>query len=238
MRHIAAVTIGLWGILAGAPAPAQIVGGEEVVVTASRRDADGYDERIPAVGLKRVADFAVQEVVVSGDTRDGPRRRDEIYALVRSAIQLADRSGGIQLATGDMVVEPLTLENHRNLPLSNDGRPDSDRTVFLIKTRLSGSVDAKSALDRISAFIKAIPPIGRAEVKGRGDLTLSVVSPDQYRGAIIDLVAADARATAARLGEDYAVEARGLDRPVEWSRASLTEVFLYVPYSYSVIPRD
>ena len=238
MRHVVAVTIGFWAILAGPPASAQMVGGQEVVVTASRREADGYDERIPAVGLKRVADFAVQEVEISGDTRDGPKRRDEIYAMVRSAIQLADRSNGIQLATGDMVVEPLTLENYRNLPLTSDGRPDSDRTVFLVKTRLSGSVDAKSALDRISAFIKAVPPIGRAEFKGRGDLTLSVVSPDQYRGAIIDLVAADARATAARLGQDYAVEARGLDRPVEWSRASLTEVFLYVPYSYTVIPRD
>jgi hypothetical protein len=69
-----------------------------------------------------------------------------------------------------------------------------------------------------------------------GDLTLSIVGPDQYRSRIIDLVAADAKATAAKLGPDYAVEAKGLDRPVEWSRASLTEVFLYVPYAYTVVP--
>jgi hypothetical protein len=41
----------------------------------------------------------------------------------------------------------------------------------------------------------------------------------------------------AKLGADYAVEVKGLDRPVEWSRASLTEVLLYVPYSYTVVPR-
>ena len=69
-----------------------------------------------------------------------------------------------------------------------------------------------------------------------GDLTLSVVGPDQYRDAIVDRVAADAKAMAARLGPAYAVHANGLDRPVEWSRASLTEVYLYVPYSYSVVP--
>jgi hypothetical protein len=85
--------------------------------------------------------------------------------------------------------------------------------------------------------MKAVPPVGRAEMKPAGDLTLSVVGPDQYRGQIVDLVAADARATAAKLGPDYAVEAKGLDRPVEWSRASLTEVFLYVPYTYSVVPK-
>jgi hypothetical protein len=135
-----------------------------------------------------------------------------------------------------MVVEPLTLTNYRNLPLQNDGRPDSERTSFLIKTRLSG-VDAKAALERIHNFIKSVPTVGRAELKPQGELTLSVVGPDQYRGQIIDLVAADARQTAAKLGQDYAVQAKGLDRPVEWSRASLTEVFLYVPYAYDVLPR-
>ena len=82
-----------------------------------------------------------------------------------------------------------------------------------------------------------MPAVGRAEMEPQGELTLSVVRPDQYRGAIIDLVAADAYATAATMGPDYAIEAKGLERPVEWSRASLTEVFLYVPYRYDVVPK-
>jgi hypothetical protein len=201
-----------------------------------RRDADNYDERIPAIGLRRIADYAVQQVYVAGDTREADQRRSEIYAMIKGAIELATGRGGIELATGEMVVEPLTLTNYRNLPLQNDGRPDSERTSFLIKTRLSG-VDAKAALERIHNFIKSVPTVGRAELKPQGELTLSVVGPDQYRGQIIDLVAADARQTAAKLGQDYAVQAKGLDRPVEWSRASLTEVFLYVPYAYDVLPR-
>ncbi|WP_300539028.1 TonB-dependent receptor [Sphingosinicella sp.] len=209
---------------------------EEVVVTAMRRDADNYDERIPAIGLRRIADYAVQQVYVAGDTREADQRRSEIYAMIKGAIELATGRGGIELATGEMVVEPLTLTNYRNLPLQNDGRPDSERTSFLIKTRLSG-VDAKAALERIHNFIKSVPTVGRAELKPQGELTLSVVGPDQYRGQIIDLVAADARQTAAKLGQDYAAQAKGLDRPVEWSRASLTEVFLYVPYAYDVLPR-
>lgn len=43
--------------------------------------------------------------------------------------------------------------------------------------------------------------------------------------------------TATKMGPDYAVEAHGLERPIEWTRASLTEVFLYVPYDYAVVPR-
>jgi hypothetical protein len=223
-------------VLAGAgTAFAQDLTGSEIIVTGIRREADNYDSSIPAIGLRRTADFAVQQVTVAGDTRESARRRDELFAMIRNAIERSAASG-VELATGEMVVEPLSLANYRNLRLVSDGRPDTDRTTFLVKTRMTANGDAKAALDRIDAFIKSVPTVGRAEMRRTGDLTLSIVSPDQYRGRIVDLVATDARATAARLGPDYAVEARGLDRPVEWSRASLTEVFLYLPYSYTVLP--
>jgi hypothetical protein len=221
-----------------APVMAQQGGGlEEIVVTARRREATNYDEGMPAVGLRRVADYAVQTVTVTGDTRDADKRHEEIFAMVRGAIDLAARRGNIELATGEMVVEPLTAANYRNLTLRIDNRPDSNATSFLVKTRLGAGIDAKAALDKIYAFIKDVPAVGRAEMKPTGELTLSVVRPDQYRGAIIDLIATDAHATAAKLGPDYAVDIRGLQRPVEWSRASLTEVLLYVPYDMTVVPK-
>jgi hypothetical protein len=222
-------------LLAAAPPP-QDLRGDEIIVTGMRRNVDGYDEHIPAVGLRRPADFAVQPVVVRGDTRDADKRTEEIYATIRGAIELAAKRGDIELATGEVVVEPLTLANYRNVTIDKDNRPDSGKAEFLIKVRLVGS-DAKAAIERINAFIKAAPAVGRAQLETSDDLTLSVVDPDQYRGRIVDLVAADARATATKLGPDYVVEAKGLDRPVEWSRASLTEVFLYVPYSYTVVPK-
>jgi len=230
----------LYLLMLAAPAPVaaqSTAGTAEIIVTAQRRSMDDYDASIPAVGLRRQADFAVQEVTVSGDTRDPTKRHEEIYAMIRGAIALANARGGIELATGEMVVEPLTLANYRDLTLASENRPDSEKTSFLIKTRLGAGSDAKAALDRIEAFIKAVPSVGRAEMTATDDLTLSVVAPDQYRSAIIDLVAADARATAAKMGADYAIEAKGLDRPVEWSRASLTEVFLYVPYTYFIVPK-
>ena len=63
-----------------------------------------------------------------------------------------------------------------------------------------------------------------------GPLTLSIVAPDQYRGQLLDMIATDARAIAQRFGTQQQVEARGLDRPVEWRRAGITEVFLYIPH--------
>ena len=228
----------LFALLSPLPAAAQDPGMNEVIITGSRNARNNIEAAAdrPAIGLRRTADFAVMYVSVAGDTREADRRREEIFTMVRSAIELAGRSG-VELSTGTFIVEPLNLANYRNLQLVNDGRPDSERVTFLVKTRLGADTDGTAALQRIERFVRAVPASGRAEMNPSGGLTLSVVAPDQYRSQILDLIAADARATAGRFGPDYAVDASGLDRPVEWMRASLTEVFLYVPYNIVVRPK-
>lgn len=225
------------------PAFAQDPGMSEVMVTGSRIQSPNIQSNAsivnlggrPAIGLRRTADFAVMTVVISGDTREEQQRRNEILTMVRSALDLAARTG-IELATGDLIVEPLTVANYRNLPMSDDDRADTNQVIFLVKVRLNNTTDAAAAMERMTNFVHSVPVAGRAEMRQVGELGLSVVAPDQYRGQILDLVATDARATAARFGTNYAVEAVGLDRPVQWMRASLTEVFLFVPYSITVRP--
>lgn len=212
-------------------------GAQEVVVTGEYRAGllpDGGQSR-PVVSLRRSADYAVQTVRVVGDTREAAQRREELFGMIRNAIGLAAKSG-VELSTGQAVLEPLTLANYKNLPLSTAGRADTDQAFFLVKVRLAG-IDAKAALDRITKFVAAVPNVGRAEMASSGDLTLSVIDPNQYRGQIIELIAADAANTATKFGSGYAIEAAGLDRPVQWSRAGLTEIFLYLPASYRVVPR-
>ena len=211
------------------------VGSQEIVVTGSRVNVEGYSAQTPAVGLKKVADFAIQPVVVTGDTRDSDQRHEEMYQTIRRAIELAG-SHGVQLASGELVVEPLTVANYRDLTFGTDNRPDTNRVEILVKTSLTGA-DAKAATARIDGFLKAIKPVGRALVTANDDLSLSVVAPDQYRPEIGRIIAADAAAMAAKFGPDYAVEVRGLNRPVDWTRASLTEVFLYVPYELLIRPK-
>ena len=218
-----------------AQVPITAVGNSEIIVTGTRRSIDNYDSQSPAVGLRRVADFAIQPVKVTGDTRDADLRHQEIYETIARAIGLAN-SYGVELAFGDVVVEPLTLANYRSLTLDKDERPDTNKAQLLVKAKLSGN-DAREATARIDRFLKALKPVGRALVEPTDDMTLSVVAPDQYRAEIAKIIATDASATAVKFGPDYAVEVRGLNRPVEWSRASLTEVFLYVPYELVIRPK-
>jgi hypothetical protein len=201
-----------------------------------RANVEGYSAQTPAVGLKKVADFAIQPVVVTGDTRDSDQRHEEMYQTIRRAIELAG-SYGVQLAFGEVVVEPLTLANYRDLTFGTDNRPDTNRVELLVKSPLTGA-DAKEATARIDRFLKAIKPVGRALITSSDDLSLSVVAPDQYRPEIGRIIAADAAAMAAKFGPDYAVEVKGLNRPVDWTRASLTEVFLYIPYELVIRPKS
>lgn len=209
---------------------------QEIMVTAMRRDTDDYDSNRPAVGLKRTADFAVQEVTITGDTRDPEKRADEIYAMLASAIADAPRST-VALAFGKETIQAVTLKNYHDLTLEKDSRPDTQKITFLVKAPLQSGGDAKGAQAKINAFVKGVKPIGRALMETSDDLTLSVVAPDQYRPAIADAVAADAKSLAQNLGPDYGVEIEGLNRPVEWARSGTSEVLLYIPYRLTLVPK-
>lgn len=239
------------GVLAGAmPVLAQ----DEIIVTGMRRLNPDNDSVHPldvrtataaaippaaAQMLRRTADFAVQQVVVVSDTVDEEQADAEVQAMTRNAIDLSAVSG-VQLASGEIVVEPLNTRNYKDLKIEaiDEDEIDGRAVKFLVKVPLVPGIDAKAALARIDKFIKAVSAVGRAKIKAYSELTLSVVDPEQYRSAIIDLVAKDTAGTTARFGAGYGVEVTGLDKPVQWKRASLTEVQLFLPADSKVRPRN
>ena len=109
--------------------------------------------------------------------------------------------------------------------------------VQLPAITLRRAADFAAAEARIAAFIKAVPAAGRAALEASGEPSLSVVNPSQYRAAIIDLITADAKATAARMGPEYGANLQGPDRPVQWGPGAPGEVALFLPYVYQVSPR-
>lgn len=70
-----------------------------------------------------------------------------------------------------------------------------------------------------------------------GNLTLTIVDPDQYRDQVIRLVAEEATRNAAIFGPEYRYNISGIDSQLSWSQVSSTEVFLYLPYRYNIYPR-
>lgn len=218
------------------PTFAQDLQSQEVVVTGSRIEQDDYQRDMPAVGLRRTADFLVQEVTIRGDTRDPKQRATEIRQMLQRAVQMASQHG-VQLAYGDYVLTPLTASNLDEIALSSDSRPDSQKIEFLVKAPLAGKESGAAAEKRIEDYVEAVPEVGRAQMDMAGDSSLSIVGPDQYRVEIADKVMEDARALSAKMGAGYAVTIEGLNMPVLWTRAGPSEVMLYVPYKLVIVPK-
>ncbi|MBO9517055.1 MAG: TonB-dependent receptor [Porphyrobacter sp.] len=218
------------------PAVAQDLESAEVIVTGMRIEQDDYSRDMPAVGLRRPADFLVQQVAIRGDTRDQKQRRDEIRSMLERAVRLAPQHG-VELAFGDYILTPLTPENLDEIAIAADNRPDSERVVFLVKAALGGKESGSAAQERISSYITAVPETGRAQMDEWGDATLSVVGPDGYRSQIAGKIAEDANVLAAQMGEGYAVEVEGLNMPVQWARSGPSDVMLFIPYKLTIVPR-
>ena len=223
-------------LVAAAPALGQDLESAEVVVTGMRVEQDEYSDEMPAVGLRRAADFLVQQVAIRGDTRDPAQRRVEIRTMLDRAVRLAPQYG-VELAFGDYILTPLTAANIDELGLESDNRPDSERVIFLVKAVLAGKESGSAAQERIARYIEAVPEVGRAQLDEWGDATLSVVGPDSYRTQIAQRIAEDAGALAAQMGEGYAVEVEGLNMPVQWARSGPSDVMLYIPYKLTIVPR-
>lgn len=226
----------------------------EVIVTGSRKQAAYYVEERPVVGLRRQADSAVRTISIVSDSREEDMRRREVEAMLLAAIDRA-KGAGLSLVTGNLELVEVTRANYRDLIFGQvatgddddddnyDDDDDEPRVTFeddgqtatirlMVKARLAGSVGG--AQERIAGFVKAVPATGRSQIEQNGSLTLTIVNPDQYRDEILSRVAAAAKHHAGFFGPDYGVEVSGLDKDIKWAQVSNTEVFLYIPYSFSI----
>ncbi|MFM5917665.1 MAG: hypothetical protein ACKOOL_09045 [Novosphingobium sp.] len=103
---------------------------------------------------------------------------------------------------------------------------------LMVKTRLTGTI--ADAQHRISAFVKGVPATGRSLISQSGPLALTIVNPEQYRDEIYHRIADASKHAASFYGADYGVTITGLDREIAWAQVSNTEVFLYIPYGFTV----
>jgi hypothetical protein len=206
----------------------------EVVVTANRLNARYAQQDRPVVGLRRQADSAVMSISISSESRDLADRKREIHAMVVAALDRASGTG-IEMVTGNFELTPVTKANYQELPFNSAGRVDTSQINFMIKVKLAGSTSA--AEQRLDAFVKSVPRTGRGAIDKSGGLTLTIINPDQYREAIVKLIAEHTRHYAGIFGADYAVQLNGIDGQVLWSQVSGTDVFLYMPYRYTIVPK-
>jgi hypothetical protein len=203
---------------------------EEIIVTGSR----AYN--LPAVTLVKRADFMIQELRITNDTRQEQQREQEIYETIAGLLKKAKATNVFTLGTGEAVFTPLTTENYR-VPLEeDDDRDDASQTYILIKAPLKQDASPNQIADSIRDFIRNAKMVGRTEVEADDELGLSILNPERYRYELIDLVAADAKRTASAFGPEYRLHIRTFDEPLQWQRQGLDAMALYIPYKFDIVP--
>jgi hypothetical protein len=202
---------------------------EEIVVTGSRVGGDDYS-RIPAIVIQRRADFIVQSVRLTNDTRAEDARRKELYQTIRDMVTDAAKRPGLALSYGDEFLIPITPTDYE-VPLDRVGkRPDTSSTDIYVKMALSDKDDVAMSIATLNAFIKGARLSGRTEIEPQGDVGLSLVTPEKYRYDIIAKIAEDAKKLQTSVGGQCKVELSGLSNRVSWQRSDISELTLYVPY--------
>jgi hypothetical protein len=210
----------------GAPAWSQV---EEIVVTGSRISGDDYS-RMPAVVLQQRADFLVQQIRLTNDTRASDARTKELHQTIRDMVADALKQPGIALSYGEEFLIPITATAYE-VPLSEGGkRADTSSTSIYVKMALGEKDDVPGAIVRLRSFIKKGRVSGRTEIEPEGDVGLSLVSPEKYRYGIIAKITEDAKRLHSSVGAQCKIRLSGLSNRVLWQRSDVSELTLYIPY--------
>ncbi len=215
----------------------------EIVVTAMRRSLDNDGENgsnsVPVVGLRRRGDYLVQLYTIVSDTREFSTRRTEVYTTLLNVLEQAEKNTDIEISVGQSELRAVTKANYRAIALDSNfrNRADTSHISIYVKHKLAqdGS-NAKSAVLAIENFAKGIKMTGRSEILPVSDTQISLINPQQYRYAILQLVADDSKKIAGMFGPNYGVNFSGFTQPVEWIGETPTEVFLFVRYSAGINP--
>ena len=109
------------------PLRAEVI--EEVVVTAAFASDDYYG--MPAITLRRKADFLVQEVRFINDSRSPELREQEIIQSIGNFLQAARKADSVELSYGNGFLLPVDLTDD-SLQLINDrSRIDTNYVGYL-----------------------------------------------------------------------------------------------------------
>jgi hypothetical protein len=218
-------------VSAAAPAVAQL---DEIVVTGTRMSGDDYSN-IPAVVLLHRADFLVQSIRLTNDTRAEDARIKELHQTIRDMVADAAKRPGIALSYGDEFLIPITADASEVVLSGGGKRPDTSSTSIYVKMALSEKDDVPAAIAALRAFIKKARISGRTEIEPEGDVGLSLVTPEKYRYEIIGKITEDAKKLRQAVGARCKVQISGLANRVSWQRSDVSELTLYIPYQVQLM---
>jgi hypothetical protein len=201
---------------------------DEIVVTAQRQST-GYGE-MPAVTIKKPADFLVQAIALTNDSRSPDLRKKEIISTIEGMLRRAAADKNIALSYGEGFLLPVDLTDESLQIIEDKKRSDTSSIYIFVKITLAAGDNTKAKIADLRKFITRTQVVGRTEIEPLGDVGLSIVNPERYRYEILAKIAAENARLVKAIGSKCRVKLAGLASRVQWERTDVAELTLFVPY--------
>ena len=201
---------------------------DEIVVTGIRA-SESYSG-IPAVTLKKPADFLVQEVELVNDSRAPDLRKKEILFTIEGMLKHAAADKKIALSYGKGFLLPIDLNDESLQIVEGKGRADTSSVRIFVKIVLTAADNTKARIADLRNFISHTQAVGRTEIEAVGDVGLSIVQPEKYRYELLGKIAEENKRLIKAIGGKCKVTLTELAARVHWQRTEVAELTLYIPY--------
>lgn len=205
---------------------------EEVVVTGLRA-SEGYSG-IPAVAIKKSADYLVQEIKLTNDSRSPDLRKKEIISTIEGMLKRAATDKKIALSYGKGFISPIDLTGESLQIIEDGGRSDTSTVRIFVKILLTAEDNTKARIADLRNFISRSQVVGRTEIESLGDVGLSIVNPEKYRYELLEKIAEENKRLLKVMGGNCKVTLTELSNRVTWRRTEVAELTLYIPYETQV----
>jgi len=203
----------------------------EVVITGSRI-TDFYD--MPTVTIIKNADFLVQEIRITNDSRSPELRKKEIIQTINNFVTSSKRIEGIELSCGEGFLTPVNLNDDSLELLEDHSRVDNNYVDISVKVSIDEKKAPKKQIARLRKFIQKTKKVGRTEIEIQGDIGLSIKTPEKYRYEILKKITEENAKTKTIIGGKCEISVLGLESRVQWARSGITELTLYIGYQTEI----
>jgi len=205
---------------------------EEVIMLSPFEVSSSRASEKPPIVIKKRADFLLLQISLVNDTRETEKRRDEVYSTLKTMVTNVPKGSKIELFTEEFTLTP----QHYQIPLIDVAeKRDTSRVTLYAKIPLGDGDDVGALSAALRSFVRSIQGDGRTEVF-TGDLGLSIKNPERYRYEVVQAIANDVKKLRETFGDGFEIVVKGLDSRLKWERSSISEVELFLPFTYEVFP--
>lgn len=153
---------------------------------------------------------------------------------MRGLATAAAKTPALSLAWQSGFLIPIAERDNRIDLEEGDDREDTNGATIFIKYALTPTTDVNSAIRTLNDFVRGAKMVGRSKLVPSGEMALSVVNPERYRGEVIAALAATVRDLRTAFGPTCKIAISDFSLRLQWQRSDVFELTLCLPYDLRV----